>query len=520
MIPTPQQRAVLDAIRDGSSNIAVNAVAGAGKTTTIVQGVKHAGPGCGFVAFNSHIAAAIKERLNGSAQASTLHSLGFRNLLRKFDGMTKEDRKVKQHIERLFPELHREGRGKWAGRKFLRDEWAGLPDAVSVVKQINILPSEDPETVESACWSREVEFPVGCDSKGKFFNLVEKTIEETLADTKACDFDDMLFMPVRLGLVRPDFRTLFVDETQDLSPIQQELAVGSGERIVIVGDPAQSIMGFAGADVRSFERMCNRLDSPRGFQQLPLSSCFRCPESHIALAQLLVPRIESGAFADEGDVSECIPPELIAGVRPGDMVLCRNTVPLIRLAMKLIANGIPMLVRGRAIGEDLETLLRQLAAPSVAELAYRLERWEADQIEKLEASDAPEFAVERIHDRVAGLKALIEPCQTIAEVERMLQKTFGDSTSVPVVLLSTIHRAKGLEADRVWLYEPGLIPSRAGEQQEMNLLYVALTRAKQSLFFVDDQVRRRLPAREWVAGVAAGNHRFDLTHKPVREVVT
>ncbi|HEU4327629.1 MAG TPA: 3'-5' exonuclease, partial [Roseiflexaceae bacterium] len=65
------------------------------------------------------------------------------------------------------------------------------------------------------------------------------------------------------------------------------------------------------------------------------------------------------------------------------------------------------------------------------------------------------------------------------------------------VTLSTIHRAKGLEADRVFLLHPERVPLRWENQQaweleqEMNLRYVALTRAKQALFFVEEPPKRK-----------------------------
>lgn len=516
-LPTPQQRAVLDAVRDDRPNLAVNAVAGAGKTTTIVGACRAAGAGSGFVAFNSHIVEELRTRLGAAAQASTLHSLGFRCLTRAFPSIRKDDRKVKAHLERLYPHLHREGRGKWAGRKFIKNEWRGLADAVSVIRQANCFPSEDLAAVEAACWAREVELPTNPADRTKFFELAEETAVEVRADTAACDFDDMIWMPVQLGLARPQFSTLFVDETQDLSPVQQALALASGDRLVIVGDPNQSIMGFAGADAQSFDRLTRRLgEAARGARELPLSHCFRCPESHIRLAALLVPRITTAAFADEGEARDAAPAELLRASRPGDMVLCRATVPLIRLATRFIAQDTPVLIRGRAIGEDLESLLAQLAPSTPADLAKLLDLWLADQVEKLEAADAPDFALERARDRAVGLGALAFRCDTIAAVRTRLSALFGDDKASNRVLLSTVHRSKGLEAERVWLYEPGLMPGRGGGQ-ELNVLYVALTRAKQSLFFVDDEVRRADRFDEWVRRAAEGCTRADLTEHPTRD---
>jgi len=331
------------------------------------------------------------------------------------------------------------------------------------------------------------------------------------------EFDDMIWMPVQLGLVKPQYRTLFVDETQDLSPVQQALALASGDRLVIVGDPNQSIMGFAGADEQGFDRLTKRLaEADRGAREMPLSNCFRCPESHIRLAQMLVPRITSAAFADEGEARDSNPTELLNDARAGDMVLCRATVPLIRLATRFITRDVPVMIRGRSIGDDLESLLTQLAPDTPADLARLLDLWLADQVEKLEAADAPDFALERVRDRAVGLSALAFRCDTIAAVRARLHALFGDDKAATRVLLSTVHRSKGLEAERVWVYEPGLMPGRRGGQ-ELNVLYVALTRSKQSLFFVDDEVRRADRFDEWVRRAAEGCTRADLTDHPTRE---
>lgn len=515
MLPTPQQRAVLDAVRDRPENLAVSAVAGSGKTTTVVGACKVAGDRVGFAAFNKHIADELKSKLAGRADAVTLHGLGFRTLARSRPGVEVDERKTRRHVESLFPHLHREGKGRWAGKKFLRDEWRGIYDAVSVCRQRNVLPAEDPQGTLAACYRQDVELPDG-DAHADFFRYTQEALESMLGDFAAADFDDMIYMPVRLGLVKQEYKTLFVDEAQDLNPAQQQLALGSGDRLAIVGDPRQAIMGFAGADVRSFPALCDRLrGADRGLVELPLSCCFRCPESHLRLARLLVPRIEAGAFADEGVLSERTPEQLIAGVMPPDMVLCRNTAPLVALAYQLIARQVPVLVRGRKIGDGMSALIKQLRPDDPVQLVARLGRWETDQLEKLEADDAPDEAREQVRDRAASLRALATQTETLGELSDLIARLFSDDRPGGKVLLSTVHRAKGLEAARVWVYEPGLMPARAGDPQELNLLYVALTRAKESLFLVDDRCRRRHGAFAWVEGVAAGESRLDLTEKPL-----
>lgn len=516
MLPTPEQRAVIDTVRTGTKHVSVSAVAGSGKTTTLVEAAKRTGNRTGFAAFNKHIAAELGERLSGAAEAMTLHGLGFRFLANARPGIDKDDRKARRHLESLYPQLHREGRGKWAGRKFLKDEWAGLPDAVSVCRQQNVWPAEDLDRVLAACYRQGVDLP-DREAHADFFKYVGGALASMLDDARACDFDDMVYMPVRLGLVRPEYATLFVDEAQDLNPAQQSLALGAGDRLGVVGDPRQAIMGFAGADERSFHNLCDRLGgSPRQLADLGLSCCFRCPESHVRLARLLVRRIQPGAFADEGEVAEKKVVELVAGVLPGDMVVCRNTAPLVGLAYLLISRRVPVMVRGRKIGQNLTDLVKQLRPFDPTDLVAKLTVWGRDQVEKLEAADAPAESVEQVQDRVQSLTALASQVQTLGELASLLDELFSDGSPAGKVLLSTVHRAKGLEADRVWIYEPGLMPSRAGDPQELNLLYVALTRAKQSLFLVDDAVRRKHGVGTWVENVAAGESRYDLTDGPWR----
>lgn len=256
---TTQQQAVLDAVRK-PGRLAINAVAGSGKTTTIVQAASVA-KDVGLVAFNRHIATELKGRVGSGADVCTMHSLGFRVLQKTYPGIRLEEKKLNRVILERMPGLHRAGTGKWAGRHFLKPEWKALPDVVRVAKQ---QATCDRVIVRAACQSQGVDrFDDG------ILKLAEEIFHESIEDTSSCDFDDMIAMPVVGKLIRsPLFGTLFVDEAQDLSPAQQELAIASGERLVIVGDPRQAIMAFAGADSDAFPRMIKRLP---GCTELPLS---------------------------------------------------------------------------------------------------------------------------------------------------------------------------------------------------------------------------------------------------------
>jgi superfamily I DNA/RNA helicase len=92
-----------------------------------------------------------------------------------------------------------------------------------------------------------------------------------------------------------------------------------------------------------------------------------------------------------------------------------------------------------------------------------------------------------LRDRVETIFALADGCQTLAEVKSRVYKVFDDSQKG--VTFSTVHKAKGTEAERVFILEPDLMPHPMAkkpweQQQERNVRYVALTRSKRELFFV------------------------------------
>ncbi len=512
--PTPQQLDYYAAVANGTEHLAVSAVAGSSKTSSSVEAARSAGEDVGFVAFGKTIATELQERLGSAAQAMTLHSLGLRLLLKACTSMDgkPDPRKVTRHAEQLYPEFFREGTGKWAGRTFLKDEFEALPEVVAIMKQQTTGRQVEGWTrhIIRCCQRQGIELP---SDPEEIMEAAQEVYRETLEDRTAVDFNDMVAMPVFLGLVKPQFRTLFVDEAQDLNAVQHALALGSGERFVVVGDPHQAIMGFAGADESSFDTLAGHLGAlPAGCRQLPLTVSFRCPAAHGELARLLVPHFECREGAPDGVLADVPPSQLEKDAAPGDMVICRNNAPVVGLAYRLIQLGKPVMVRGRAIGDGLTSLVRKLKPLSVEELASKTRRWAERQIAKLQAQDADATSIQAVQDRAACLLHLAQSEDDIPSVLDLIDRLFSDASPDGKICLSSVHRSKGLESGRVWIYEPGLMAADGG-QQALNLLYVALTRSKQELYLVDDTVHRKHATPEWVRRVAGGSRRRELTEE-------
>jgi superfamily I DNA/RNA helicase len=306
------------------------------------------------------------------------------------------------------------------------------------------------------------------------------------------DFDDMILFPLVKNLrVKFTKDLIILDEAQDLSKARQALArkflkPGTG-RMIVVGDDRQAIYGFSGADAQALENLTNELNAVT----LPLTVTWRCPKAVIREAQKIVADIEC-ATDNEGEVTrvEELPADLLAT----DAILCRNTAPLVTIAYSLIRKGVACKVEGRAIGDGLLRLVDRWKVSSVDQFIRKLEDYRQREIQKAMAKNN-EAKVEEINDRV---ETLLQVClavtakgqHSLTAVRDFINNLFSDDVR-GVLTLATYHRSKGREWNRVFLWEHATrCPSRAAKQewqklQEQNLAYVAITRSKNILTFVN-----------------------------------
>jgi DNA helicase-2/ATP-dependent DNA helicase PcrA len=483
--PTPQQTAVYEAVRDEAAHVNVQAVAGSGKTTTAV-GCADAAAGrrVGFVAFNKHIADELGGRLGAAADAMTLHALGNAAVHKAFPGATLDENKSKRLLERIRPRwawVMRSGRLRWSPEGQATLALAGLCKKT--------LTPPTPDGLKSLTDFYGVDLPLGAD------DAVAAAVDDLLAvsadETAAIDFDDMLWLPARLGLPVRRFDVLLVDEAQDLSRCQQHVARSAGERLVVCGDENQSIYGFSGADPDSLPRLTGELAADGGgCLDRPLTVTFRCPRTHVSLAQQIVPQIQAAPGAADGEVWEVEPSEVPSHVRPGDLVIGRRNAPLVNLAFRLIRGGTPAVMLGRDFGKGLIDLTNRMNAAGTVDLVRKLGTWLDAERARLDRRDAPESQVQAVEDRAGCLIELAAAFDSVGALTAHIDRLFSDRHDRgAVVTLASVHRAKGSEADRVVVVEPGCLPlvgrkTRPWERrQEMNLAYVAATRAKRELIF-------------------------------------
>lgn len=301
---------------------------------------------------------------------------------------------------------------------------------------------------------------------------------------------------------------ILVHNCQDLNRCQQELAKRAGRRLILCGDPKQAIYGFAGADATSMKRMEEDLNStPQGCVVLPLTVTRRCSRKIVAEARQYVPDFEAHADNGEGLVTSAKYPlqgpkgdkteipfdkTYMKEVEEGDFILCRCNAPLVSQCFRFLKIGRKATIQGRDIGQGIIKMIEKFKAHSIPNLVSKVTDWMAKEVEKESAKRNPSDAkIISIQDKADCLICFTEGADNVEQVVRKVEAVFTDDKNAPGVRLSSIHKAKGLEARRVFFLRPSDAPcphpmarSAWQQDQEYNLCYVAVTRAIEHLVYV------------------------------------
>jgi hypothetical protein len=222
--------------------------------------------------------------------------------------------------------------------------------------------------------------------------------------------------------------------------------------------------------------------------QLGLTITYRCPKAVVAIAQEIVPDYSAAPSAPEGDVISTSLDSVIESLTVGDAVLSRLNAPLMGVALSLLRRGIPARIEGRDIGKQLVNMVRKLRAKSVPDFFKKITAWGEKQTARIVASGGRyvQSKTELIADQVATLSAVSEDCKNVDEIIARITNLFEDSeySRRPAVVCSSVHKAKGLEWGKVVLIA-GTFKNRNKGQEEANIYYVAVTRAKRTLVLAE-----------------------------------
>lgn len=518
MMPgSDEQEAVFASMKGDDTHIVINAGPGTGKTWTMVQGVLRLPKSVKVrgVAFNKHIATDMSGKLAASgcanAQFSTCHSMGNAILRRHFRKFTLNDGKMRDIFEKLSPEPQF-NKSEWRRTLNLAAKLAGFVKnylidyrAPGFSAEMERLADHHGLDFKSVSHGAFVRGPHDKPLANIYdaIDLVPRALDACKRQASAViDYDDMVWLPIALDLAFDRCDMLIGDEQQDSNAVQHEFMMRAGEdaRIVVVGDRHQSIYQFRGAHATSMEVLADALrGTPRGVREFPLTVTRRCPKLHVMMAQQLYPEIAALDDAPLGEVLTVAADEAHEHMALGDLVLCRVNKELIGCAYKLIRRGLRPLIKGRDFGKGILSFLKSLeeaagtnypgTIPETERLHTALDAYRREELDKLlPLGDRAEGRIEQLNDKCSCMAEMLTNSVSAAELRVRITKLFGlDSNEDPkaseVVTLGTVHRTKGLEAARVFVLAPELIPHPAARREhdhvsERNLAWVAVTRAK------------------------------------------
>lgn len=483
---SPYQEEIFKAVKETNSNIIVQATAGSGKTTTIIEAAKRVdiNKESLFVAFNKSIVEELRKKLPPTVDCSTLHSLGLSSLYGQFAS------KINIYNSKFFTFFDK------ALKEFPKKKSAKLSSFKTKIvckdmvdkARLNLVPPVL-EEIEKISDYYSITFNQDMLEIAHKAFLLMIAYNNSSRSEKMVDFTDMVWLPAIKDLKLKKYDVVFIDEAQDLNRAQQvlvEKVTKPKGRRIYVGDKNQAIYGFAGADAYSFQR----LKQIPNTIELPLSISYRCSKRIVDEAFKIYPGdIEAFTESGMGIVRHSDWRE----IELGDMVVCRNVAPLISLYFDLLSQGKKAYIKGKDLEKGIINLLKKVEFMTIREGYDRLDDLLSDLFTELEKKGIEDPTSHRryrnLEMQIDIIKMISEEGEksymkeTMSEVQEIFKE---DSESVQMM---TIHKSKGLESKRVFFLSPELIPSKWASTpedflQENNLKFVAVTRAKESLFYI------------------------------------
>lgn len=538
----PEQRQVAEAI---SGPVVVMAGAGTGKTRAITHRIayavaqgRHDPARTLAVTFTNRAAGEMGRRLAGlgvgGVRVRTFHSAALRQLRWAWpQAIGGEMHEVIASKSSLISAA--------AGQHRLAADFAAVRDLATEIewaKVMQIGPQEYPGV--ASLHGRNGPAGLTIEQAGEVY----ETYERLKRSAGRIDFEDVLLLTVGVLEDRDDLRRqvqnsfahFTVDEYQDVSAVQERLLkVWLGERddVCVVGDVAQTIYSFAGADPSHLLGFADRFDAAT---VISLARCYRCTPQIVRVAEEVLSAgvVSAQLLSTTKARREPLRSQINDGPEP--KVVRYSDEPaeaaaVVRQIKKLIAAGTPareiaILVRINALTEQFESALADASIPYSVRGGRRFfERPEVRKAVSLlrgaargataigQVPDDPKSLVRAIlasagwtsspptdtgavRESWESLSALVGLCdevvaaepaaglpEIIAEIAR--RQEAQDAPSVDGVTLASLHAAKGMEWDAVFLV--GLVDSMmpmshaqtpAAIEEERRLLYVGITRAR------------------------------------------
>lgn len=541
------QKKILDFFHaNPTSNMLINALAGSGKTSTILKMLEDTTTSDIYVAFNNSIAEECKKKItNPKVKVSTLHALGLSfinyNLKEKLKGNTGlgigkertddtnailDNLKIYKIIDSII-KIYKD----FLYQVFLRENYFKLYNLCRVTCTNITRETEVQKLINKH--SLFIDFS-GHDFSSPNMTTILTTLKQIdrmsldqFENDRVIDFTDMLYITwLKLRDKSWEvpywgrFTNIINDEAQDTCTLQLFFLMfirKKDSRYVFVGDTNQAIYFWTGSDAQAFNSISN-LYAPIPQFELPIN--YRCPVSHLKEVnkRFDIP-IQPCNFAPDGEIKTINKSQIKNFIKPGDIVISRKNKWLSDVVLDLAVHGIPIYFEDREFVNNLKSLLNsnistnRINSPCqflVEKLEKKIKAFEkklrsiiVKEMEntndinlksstslKIEEISHENTKIDNINFIVAVLRFYMKkhPTESIGKFKDYFNKLIsGEKTNA--VRLSSVHKAKGLEAPNVFVLNEGKIckdfrNSKEQNEQEINLSYISFTRSKGMLYLV------------------------------------
>ena len=492
-----EQIDIFNFCKNGVQNLIVQAVAGAGKTTTLIECANQidSNKKILLLAHNRSTKDTLRERIGAkeNVKVYTLHGLAWRmfNEHFEFSPIIDEDKYrnyVNQNLDSITSELYKE---LSASSKMMYK--ANVFDLINKARH-NLKQSE--KEINKLAKKK-----YGLRLVADEAHLVSKILKWGTENIERVDYQDLLWFPSEFGYFTKKYLAdiIMLDEAQDASMAQQDVVsrcFKRNTRLFAFGDKDQTINSWCGSDTEAFEHLKDSNVFRRDAKELPLTTNYRCGYKIIEYAKRYTNNnIKAREGAQEGLVKHNAS---LTDIQNGDMILCRNTAPLMEVYRQGVSRGEKMYFRGEELGKNLKLSADCAYGDTIPEMIFSMKKrliatW--DFLTKEYDLDPRETMTDgrivSLLDTIKTMENLPKTVEKRSDLDKFIKDIFSDEGKEGIQL-STIHRAKGLEADNVFIICPSLIPSRLAEldwekEEEKHLQYVMCTRPKNTLNFVTEQ---------------------------------
>lgn len=497
--PSHFQREIFNYIENEQGNLVIEACSGSGKTTTLLKAMLMLPQDKSmlYAAFNNAIVKEIADKISlKNLTIRTIHGLGYlyiKDYIHENVMLQIDEYKYSKYISNHINEL------RDSSIKLRKNDFSKY---IYTIKQLTNLSRM--YLCDSVKEVKEVADKYGYFIVADEIEIVLKVLDWGKSYFKEFDYTDMIWLPHVLDMNnnRLRFDYIFVDEMQDLNKAQMSLIMRCckiSTRYFFVGDRNQSIYSFMGSDSDIVEEIKNLPNT----KTLPLSMSYRCPKEVVRIAKEMVPEICSPKYQKNGEVKyDCTLDDLTEG----DVVLCRNNAPLAKLYTILMKNGKKSHILGKEIGEELMNLIdlkgkffisADLSEDGLVPILYndlfynKRMLMNSSGLSEEEIYNHPTITSKL--DIINLIIAISEGTNDTKKLYNRIKKIFKEKRKKGITL-TTCHKSKGKEFERVFILMDDLLTNPKGDkkdwekEQSKNLRYVAYTRAKDMLGFLNNDV--------------------------------